>query len=200
MFFGSVVHSPFNSILWYSPSCFGPLTAIMHPWTTSRYIIRHHSCTCTRSIAIVIYITLANLQLSLRSPATNVYLGAMVVSYLCCDVCVVGVSMSDAICIYMSPGRGDLLQVQLLPCEECRSGGGRGRARGGSGQTQALASAAAAVYVDFSASDVPHRPDFPQNDGGKSIDCFHSLSMTLTYTYLDTCVPMLTIFKASSCS
>lgn len=63
-------------------------------------------------------------------------------------------------------GRGDLLQVQLLLNEDCRvpprsklSGRGAGP----------LATAAAAVEVDFSASDIPHRPDFPQNDGGMAV-------------------------------
>ncbi|XP_068082143.1 transmembrane protein 132E [Anabrus simplex] len=76
--------------------------------------------------------------------------------------------------IAVGEGRGDLLRVALLMAEECRSplrraGSGVGKA-GGSGP---LAAASAHVDVDFSASEVPQRPDFVQNDGGGNIGSNH---------------------------
>lgn len=60
-------------------------------------------------------------------------------------------------------GRGDLLQVQLLLNEDCRV---PTRSKINGTPQKPLATAAAAVEVDFSVSDIPHRPDFVQNDGG----------------------------------
>uniref|UniRef100_A0A1Y1MMI2 Transmembrane protein 132E n=1 Tax=Photinus pyralis TaxID=7054 RepID=A0A1Y1MMI2_PHOPY len=63
--------------------------------------------------------------------------------------------------IAVGEGSGDLLQITLLLPEECR-GTTRPKLKGNG----PLASAAASVTVDFSASDLPHRPDILQNDGG----------------------------------
>lgn len=52
------------------------------------------------------------------------------------------------------------MQVTLLLAEECRNSG-RGKIKSG-----ALATAAASITVDFSSSDLSHRPDILQNDGG----------------------------------
>lgn len=63
--------------------------------------------------------------------------------------------------IAVGEGNGDLLQVNLLLPEECRLSS-RPKLRGAG----SLATAAASVAIDFSASDLPHRPDMLQNDGG----------------------------------
>lgn len=63
--------------------------------------------------------------------------------------------------IAVGEGSGDLLHVTLLLSEECRtSTRTKGKSNG------ILASADASVEVDFSSSDLPHRPDILQNDGG----------------------------------
>ncbi|KAJ8872531.1 hypothetical protein PR048_026137 [Dryococelus australis] len=54
-------------------------------------------------------------------------------------------------------------------CVSIQMGGGKG------GSGNALASASASVEVDFSASDIPQRPDFVQNDGGGNIGGTHNL-------------------------
>lgn len=62
---------------------------------------------------------------------------------------------------FLGEGNGDLLQVTLLLAEECRlSGRPKGKAAG------PLATAAASIVVDYSSSDISHRPDILQNDGG----------------------------------
>lgn len=77
--------------------------------------------------------------------------------------------------IAVGEGRGDLLRVALLLAEECR--GSTSTRRGGTSSSTSkgpgkgnvggpLAAASAHVDVDFSASEVPQRPDFVQNDGG----------------------------------
>ncbi|KRT83248.1 hypothetical protein AMK59_4705, partial [Oryctes borbonicus] len=63
--------------------------------------------------------------------------------------------------IAVGEGSGDLLQVTLLLAEECR-GPTRGKNKG----SGPLGTAAASVVVDFSSSDLQHRPDILQNDGG----------------------------------
>lgn len=63
--------------------------------------------------------------------------------------------------IAVGEGSGDLLQVTLLISEECR-----GPLRGKSKGYGPLGTAAASVVVDFSSSDLQHRPDILQNDGG----------------------------------
>lgn len=63
--------------------------------------------------------------------------------------------------IAVGEGSGDLLQITLLLPEDCRSSI-RPKLKG----TGPLASSAASVTVDFTASDLPHRPDILQNDGG----------------------------------
>lgn len=63
--------------------------------------------------------------------------------------------------IAVGEGNGDLLQVTLLLPDECRLNS-RPKLKGAG----SLAGAAASVTVDFSASDLPHRPDILQNDGG----------------------------------
>lgn len=63
--------------------------------------------------------------------------------------------------IAVGEGSGDLLHVTLLLSEECRSS-----SRPKTKANGALASADASVTVDFSSSDLPHRPDILQNDGG----------------------------------
>jgi transmembrane protein 132 len=83
--------------------------------------------------------------------------------------------------IAVGEGRGDLLRVALLLAEECRSstttrrGGtsvaGKGTGKGNVGGP--LAAASAHVDVDFSASEVPQRPDFVQNDGGGNVGSGH---------------------------
>lgn len=45
--------------------------------------------------------------------------------------------------------------------EECRNSG-RGKIK----SSGALAASAASIIVDFSSSDLSHRPDILQNDGG----------------------------------
>ncbi|XP_044592113.1 transmembrane protein 132E isoform X3 [Cotesia glomerata] len=79
--------------------------------------------------------------------------------------------------IAVGEGHGDLLRVTLSLAEACRMSGtnaGR-RAKGsrtntsGQGATQALATATANVEVDFASSDLPHRPEFVQNDGGGTV-------------------------------
>ncbi|XP_017768079.1 PREDICTED: transmembrane protein 132D isoform X2 [Nicrophorus vespilloides] len=62
--------------------------------------------------------------------------------------------------IAVGEGSGDLLQVTLMLSEECRAAA-RSKSKGGP-----LAMASASVVVDFSSSDIPHRPDILQNDGG----------------------------------
>lgn len=78
--------------------------------------------------------------------------------------------------IAVGEGNGDLLHISLLLSEECRTSP-KPKTKG-SGQ---LATAAASVVVDFSTSDMPHRPDILQNDGGsygssKSGRDFHDLA------------------------
>jgi transmembrane protein 132 len=84
--------------------------------------------------------------------------------------------------IAVGEGKGDLLRVALLPAEECRGstttrrGGassavGKGTSKGSIGGP--LAAASAHVDVDFSASEVPQRPDFVQNDGGGNVGSGH---------------------------
>lgn len=63
--------------------------------------------------------------------------------------------------IAVGEGNGDLLHVTLLLSEDCRIAP-RAKNKG----PGPLASAAASVTVDFSVSDLPHRPDILQNDGG----------------------------------
>ncbi|CAH0554668.1 unnamed protein product [Brassicogethes aeneus] len=63
--------------------------------------------------------------------------------------------------IAVGEGSGDLLQVTLLLAEECRlSTRPKGKPAG------PLATAAATITVDYSSSDLSHRPDILQNDGG----------------------------------
>ncbi|KAG5868104.1 hypothetical protein JTB14_034634 [Gonioctena quinquepunctata] len=62
--------------------------------------------------------------------------------------------------IAVGEGSGDLLQVTLLLAEECRNSG-----RPKMKSTGPLATSAASITVDFS-SDLAHRPDILQNDGG----------------------------------
>lgn len=66
-----------------------------------------------------------------------------------------------------------MLRVALLLSEDCRVAAGvNGKVRSSSTKTDAnavsggliLASASASVEVDFSASEIPQRPDTPQND------------------------------------
>lgn len=77
--------------------------------------------------------------------------------------------------IAVGEGKGDLLRVALVAADECR--GSTATRRGGAGSSVGkasskgsiggpLAAASAHVDVDFSASEVPQRPDFVQNDGG----------------------------------
>lgn len=76
--------------------------------------------------------------------------------------------------IAVGEGHGDLLRVTLQLAEACRMSGANSgrRAKGsrtnnnGQGGAQALATATANVEVDFASSDLPHRPEFVQNDGG----------------------------------
>lgn len=63
--------------------------------------------------------------------------------------------------IAVGEGNGDLLQVTLLLAEECRTST-KPKLKG----TGPLATASASVTVDFSSSDLQHRPDILQNDGG----------------------------------
>ncbi|KAJ3622259.1 hypothetical protein MTP99_002780 [Tenebrio molitor] len=63
--------------------------------------------------------------------------------------------------IAVGEGNGDLLQVTLLLAEECRTSA-RPKIKG----VGPLATASASVTVDFSTSDLQHRPDILQNDGG----------------------------------
>ncbi|XP_076253606.1 transmembrane protein 132C dtn isoform X1 [Rhynchophorus ferrugineus] len=63
--------------------------------------------------------------------------------------------------IAVGEGSGDLLQVTLLLSEECRATGRPKMKTAGP-----LATAAAHITVDFSSSDIAHRPDILQNDGG----------------------------------
>ncbi|KAJ8932719.1 hypothetical protein NQ314_014414, partial [Rhamnusium bicolor] len=63
--------------------------------------------------------------------------------------------------IAVGEGSGDLLQVTLLLAEECRTSGRPKMKAAGP-----LATAAASITVDFSTSDLSHRPDILQNDGG----------------------------------
>lgn len=63
--------------------------------------------------------------------------------------------------IAVGEGNGDLLQVTLLLAEECRTST-RPKMKGAG----PLATASASVTVDFSTSDLQHRPDILQNDGG----------------------------------
>ncbi|KAJ9590650.1 hypothetical protein L9F63_016321, partial [Diploptera punctata] len=83
--------------------------------------------------------------------------------------------------IAVGEGRGDLLRVALLLAEECRSstttrrGGNTANKGSGKGNVGGpLAAASAHVDVDFSASEVPQRPDFVQNDGGGSVGSGHN--------------------------
>ena len=85
--------------------------------------------------------------------------------------------------IAVGEGRGDLLRVAVLLSEECRGstttrrgGSGTGSSKGGGkgGLGGPLAAASAHVDVDFSASEVPQRPDFVQNDGGGSVGSGHN--------------------------
>ncbi|XP_013182085.1 PREDICTED: transmembrane protein 132B [Papilio xuthus] len=76
--------------------------------------------------------------------------------------------------IAVGEGSGELLRVTLLTPEQCRVGPLRRVALPGKGDAKtpaniknipgALATAAASVDVDFSGSDLPQRPDTPQND------------------------------------
>nr|XP_015840223.1 PREDICTED: transmembrane protein 132B [Tribolium castaneum] len=63
--------------------------------------------------------------------------------------------------IAVGEGNGDLLQVTLLLAEECRTSN-RPKMKGAG----PLATASASVTVDFTSSDLQHRPDILQNDGG----------------------------------
>ncbi|RZC37691.1 transmembrane protein 132B-like [Asbolus verrucosus] len=63
--------------------------------------------------------------------------------------------------IAVGEGNGDLLQVTLLLAEECRTSTKPKVKSAGP-----LATASASVTVDFSTSDLQHRPDILQNDGG----------------------------------
>lgn len=63
--------------------------------------------------------------------------------------------------IAVGEGSGDLLQVTLLLSEECRILG-RPKVK----TAGPLATAAAHITVDFTSSDLAHRPDILQNDGG----------------------------------
>lgn len=87
--------------------------------------------------------------------------------------------------IAVGEGSGDLLHVTLLLSEECRVPG-RTKSKG----PGPLASASATVTVDFSVSDLPHRPDILQNDGGsystsKGRD-FHDLQDILKGSFIIT--------------
>ncbi|XP_021914891.1 transmembrane protein 132E isoform X4 [Zootermopsis nevadensis] len=84
--------------------------------------------------------------------------------------------------IAVGEGHGDLLRVALLLAEECRGSTAvrRGGASGGASKSTGkgniggpLAAASAHVDVDFSASEVPQRPDFVQNDGGGNVGSGH---------------------------
>ncbi|KAG8035245.1 hypothetical protein G9C98_001735 [Cotesia typhae] len=79
--------------------------------------------------------------------------------------------------IAVGEGHGDLLRVTLSLAEACRMSGTNAGRRAkesrtntsGQGATQALATATANVEVDFASSDLPHRPEFVQNDGGGTV-------------------------------
>nr|CAD7260300.1 unnamed protein product [Timema shepardi] len=73
--------------------------------------------------------------------------------------------------IAVGEGRSDLLHVALLLAEECRAVprrtvSGKLPGSGKPNSNAPLAAASAYVEVDFSASDIPQRPEFVQNDGG----------------------------------
>lgn len=76
--------------------------------------------------------------------------------------------------IAVGEGRGDLLRVTLQLADICRlpPTGGR-RSKGSSTRSNvpspALATATANVEVDFASGDLPHRPEFVQNDGGGTV-------------------------------
>lgn len=65
--------------------------------------------------------------------------------------------------IAVGEGSGDLLQVTLLLSEDCRMSAKSKIKTGGP-----LATSSASVEVDFTSSDLSHRPDILQNDGGGS--------------------------------
>ncbi|XP_063974726.1 transmembrane protein 132E [Diachasmimorpha longicaudata] len=75
--------------------------------------------------------------------------------------------------IAVGEGRGDLLRVTLQLSDACRmSQTGNRRSKSASrtnGASPNLATATANVEVDFASSDLPHRPEFVQNDGGGAI-------------------------------
>lgn len=76
--------------------------------------------------------------------------------------------------IAVGEGRGDLLRVTLQLADVCRlpSSGGRrfkGSSTRSNGPSPALATASANVEVDFATGDLPHRPEFVQNDGGGTV-------------------------------
>lgn len=75
--------------------------------------------------------------------------------------------------IAVGEGRGDLLRVTLQLADVCRVSGPSGRRSKGTSRTNgaspALATATANVEVDFASSELPHRPEFVQNDGGGTI-------------------------------
>ena len=73
--------------------------------------------------------------------------------------------------IAVGEGRGDLLRVTLQLSDICRLPPTGGRRSKGSptrsnSPSPALATATANVEVDFASSELPHRPEFVQNDGG----------------------------------
>ena len=83
--------------------------------------------------------------------------------------------------IAVGEGKGDLLRVTLLLADECRAAAAAAAAAASTRRAPSAAAAAAAaavikagtlatatatVDVDFTASELPQRPDFVQNDGG----------------------------------
>lgn len=102
------------------------------------------------------------------------------------------------------PGNGELLKVTLLLSEECRGAAGvLPKSRGPTGKAElaanqatgvVLATATATVQVDFSASEVPQRPDTPQNDdimrGGGNKGPLSDLHDILIGTYLHVLLSM----------
>lgn len=69
--------------------------------------------------------------------------------------------------IAVGEGHGDLLRVSLQLSEICRQPGSkRSKAPSRANGSTSLATATANVEVEFVTGDLPHRPEFVQNDGG----------------------------------
>lgn len=99
------------------------------------------------------------------------------VQYIWCDFSTILINFTINIrthIFHLISGNGELLKVTLLLSEECRGAAGvLPKSRGPTGKAElaanqvtgvVLATATATVQVDFSASEVPQRPDTPQND------------------------------------